>query len=150
MSRSELFNVGGDKLAVLEKVLKKEKKRLQLHDTPPERIKRSFIRTQEELKRRRQDYLQTRLYHSSMRNASKFAIIGDEHRMRNELVLGFAVNSRDHTVTLSRYAHKYFAEVVLILDSRAEASSMRRWHRSTSVWSEYYVPSLVQMRISPL
>jgi hypothetical protein len=94
----ELFNVGGDKLAIIDKVLKREKKRLELDAAPPARIKYSYIRTQNDLAERRKDYLETRFYENTMNNVNKFTILGDETRMRNELLLGFAVNSRDATV----------------------------------------------------
>lgn len=96
---NELFNVAGDKLSIIEKVLKKERMRLELEEAPPERIKYSYIRTQNDLKEKRFEYLQTRLYESIIRPVNKFTILGDEVRLRNELILGFPVNSRDATVS---------------------------------------------------
>ena len=98
MIKGELFNVTGDKLAVIEKILNKEKKRLELEAAPPKRIKYSYVRTQDDLKERRKEFLDTRFFQSPMRNVMKYAVLGDEARMRQELVLGFPVNSRDAAV----------------------------------------------------
>lgn len=94
----ELFNVGGDKLAIIDKLLRREKKRLEIEAAPPERVKFSTIRTQRELEDKRKGYLQTRFYESKMGKANKYTILGDETRLRQELMLGFPVNSRDVTV----------------------------------------------------
>lgn len=104
MKKGELFNVSGDKLSIIEKILHKDKKRLELEAAPPERIKYSYIRTQDDLQFKRKEYLDTRFFQSPMANVMKYAVLGDESRMRQELVLGFPVNSRDAAVTAG-YLH---------------------------------------------
>ena len=95
----ELFNVAGDKLSIIDKVLKKEKRRLALEAAPPDRIKYSYIRTQNDLAEKRKEYLNTRFYENTMTMANKYTVLGDESRLRQELVLGFPKNSRDATVS---------------------------------------------------
>lgn len=96
--RGELFNVSGEKLAIVEKILKKDKKKVAEQLAPPERIKMSFYRAQEQLQLKRKNFLRERFIDNTMREIHKVTILGDEMKIRREIILGFPVNSRDHTV----------------------------------------------------
>ena len=91
----ELFNVAGDKLNILEKLLRKEQRRVDASVAPPPRVKMAEIRTQNLLKEKREKLLRDRMIDSRMSSTTKVCIVGEELRLRRDLTLGFPVNSRD-------------------------------------------------------
>jgi hypothetical protein len=96
---NELFNVAGDKLSILEKLLRKEQRRVNATVDPPPRIKMAETRTITLLKEKRGKLLRDRMIDSRMSSTTKMSIIGEETRLRRDLTLGFPVNSRDICVS---------------------------------------------------
>lgn len=96
----ELFNVSGDKFYIVEKITKRKKAYGQSADaSAPERVKVSYKRTQAMLLEKRKKFLYNRFIDSTTKETFKVAIIGDEIRLRRDIVLGFPINTRDGTVS---------------------------------------------------
>ena len=95
--KKELFNASGEQLAVLNHLLVRNEKRVEARKEKA-KIKWAEELVEEILRKKRHDYQIRRLYTSTMSTANKMAIYGDEYHLRQELELGFRVNSRDHIV----------------------------------------------------
>lgn len=95
--KKELFNASGEQLEVLNHLLVQNEKRVEARKEKA-KIKWAEELVEEILRKKRHDYQIRRLYTSTMSTANKMAIYGDEYHLRQELDLGFRVDSRDHIV----------------------------------------------------
>lgn len=114
----ELFNVTGNKFKILNDVIQKNEKKIkdreELKFSPPYQVRR----VNELLEKRKLDMVRKRLINMPVTNATKYAISGDELKLREELNKGYPINFRDGTVCFSYFTlfllNKYIINIINI------------------------------------
>mmetsp|Transcript_13625 Transcript_13625/g.20426 ORF Transcript_13625/g.20426 Transcript_13625/m.20426 type:complete len:268 (+) Transcript_13625:132-935(+) len=93
----ELFNVSGEKFALLNEVIDKNARKIKERDEKKKPVNYAVRRVNELLEQKKSENVRRRLYDSPMSLATKMAIYGDEYHLRKELDRGYPFNFRDAT-----------------------------------------------------
>jgi hypothetical protein len=112
---NELFNVTGEKVKLLKDVIEKNAKKIKDREELKHAPSYQIRRVNQLLEQRKLELVRKRMRDSLMSNGTKYAILGDEFRLRQEIENGYPINFRDSVVSYSHLLLYTFSHSLSLL-----------------------------------